>query len=327
VLADFEAFLAAATTAAAARSAAATRSLNTREQVVLARFAVDEALGERLRGREVREFVRQFLFDYWRQLLIVTWVEEGAGSATWTGQLSAVDELLWSIEPKATPEDRRALSARLPALIKDIKRGMVALEMAPADCSRFLSMLASVHVVSIKQIEESSLAARKLARNETAVPGTEARVVTAEDFADPGSEAFIKAGLERIFERKADGEALELDIDFSAFEPAAPTDAEEDIEPELAAYVERVTTLDLGDWVEFECEDGSRVRGRFTWISPTTGRYLFTGQDGEVVLDSSFVDLAREFRDGNATIIRAETDPLLDRALGALIEKLEAQAA
>jgi hypothetical protein len=69
------------------------------------------------------------------------------------------------------------------------------------------------------------------------------------------------------------------------------------------------------------------VRGRFTWISPTTGRYLFTDRQGETVLDIALLDLAREFKSAAATIIRAESDPLLDRALGALIEKLEAQAA
>jgi hypothetical protein len=325
VLADFEAFLAAESRAAASRAEASTRSLHTREKIVLAKLAADEALRTRTSGCEVREFVQQFLFDYWRQLLIITHVEHGMDSPDWQAQLATVDELLWSVQPKALPEDRKALSARLPQLVKDIKRGMLALEMAPTDCSRFLSMLASVHVVAIKQIEESSIAARKLARAESAAAEPPAVV----DINDPASEEFIKRGLARIFERKV-GEPVELDIDFSAFEmgteDAAPA-ADPDVEAELGKYVEMITTLDLGDWVEFACADGSTVRGRFTWISPTTGRYLFTDRQGETVLDIALLDLAREFKSAAATIIRAESDPLLDRALGALIEKLEAQAA
>ena len=330
VLDDFNAFIEHETAHAEERAEKSSRSLRTREQIVLAKMAVDEELRVRLKGLEVREFVQNFLLDYWRQLLIITHVEHGVASDEWAEQMKAVDELVWSVQPKSSPQDRKELSARLPQMLKSVKRGMVALEMPPPECSKFLSMLASLHVVAIKNIEESSIAARKLSH---APERKAAAPVNNADINDPSSEEFVKRGLARIFERKV-GEPIELDIDFSAFEPeqtidepiAARRDAVPD-DAELERYVEQVTTLDLGDWMEFTESNGSVVRGRFTWISPTTGRYLFTNRQGDMMRDTTLIELAQQLKAKRAIIIHAEADPLFDRVLGELIDKLEAQTA
>ena len=325
VLEEFNAFLADDVKAAEQRAEASSRSLQTREQIVLAKMEVDEEINARMRGYDVREFVQHFLFDYWRQLLIITHVEAGKHSEAWQRQLSTVDDLVWSVQPKTTSEDRKELSTRLPKMLKIVKAGMVTLEMPPPECSRFLSMLASVHVVAIKNMEESSIAARKLAQT---AAKSDAQTVPDAAASEAESEEFVKQGIARLLERKGVG-TIELDIDFSAFEPDPDKTAENTIatvDADLARYVEEVTTLDLGDWVEFVLKDGTTIRGRFTWISPASGRYLFTSRQGEKMLDTSLLDLAREFQAGSATIIRAETDPLMDRALAALIDKLEAES-
>ena len=330
VLDDFSAFVAHESLQAAERAESSTRSLRTREQIALAKMAVDSELRTRLHGFDVREFIQNFLFDYWRQLLIISHVEHGPDSDPWRAQLQAVDELVWSVQPKTTPDDRRQLSARLPQMLKSVKAGMLALAMPSPECSKFLSMLASVHVVAIKNIEESSIAARKLTRT----PAKPATDVAARPAAlnDPASEEFIKQGLARIFERKATDAPLVLDIDFSAFEAAVeetnkPTVATVAGSVALAQYVAQVTTLDLGDWVEFTEDDRSVVRGRFTWISEATGRYLFTNRQGDMMRDITLIELAQVFKAGHAVIIKAEADPLFDRILGELIDKLETEAA
>lgn len=330
VLEDFTAFIERETEHAEQRAEKSSRSLRTREQIVLAKMAVDEQLRARLKGFDVREFVQNFLLDYWRQLLIIAHVEHGVGSDEWRAQLHTVDELVWSVQAKVTAGDRKQLSARLPPMLKSVKRGMVALDMPPPECSKFLSMLASLHVVAIKNIEESSIAARKLSHAPEVAAPAPAR---AADVNDPSSEEFIKRGLARIFARKV-GEPIELDIDFSAFEPEPVLDEptlhftdEVPDDADIEHYVEEITTLDLGDWMEFTDAGGTVARGRFTWISPTTGRYLFTNRQGDMMRDATLIDLAQQLKEKRAVIIRAEADPLFDRVLGELIDKLEAQTA
>jgi hypothetical protein len=325
VLIEFLAFLDSEASAAEERTKKSTQSLSIREQVVRAKTEVDEEIRSRSAAFEVREFVGDFIMDYWRQLLIITLVESGRDADAWRSQLEVVDDLVWSVQPKTTPADRKALTARLPRLIKGIKNGMHTLEMEPAYCSRFLSMLASVHVVSIKNVEEASIAERKLVETEARLASERAQAEAAGEV-DPTSEEFIKKGLARLFERQDVG-AVELDIDFSLFEPeqgSGQGDEPETADATIMEYIAQVTALDLGDWIEFGNDDGTTMRARFTWISPNSGRYLFTTRQGKKALDTDMQGLAEQFRLGRAKVIESAPDPLFDRAIGDLLEKLDA---
>lgn len=318
LLAEFESFLQEDLASTQRRTELSTRSLRTREKVVLAKMAVDEAVKQRLDGVDTREFVRQFVQDYWRQMLIVTHVEAGPESDAWRAQLELIDELVWSVQPKTSPEEKKELTSRLPKLLKALRAGMHELEMEPTVCSKFLTMLASVHVVSVKQVEEASLAERKLTKREQQ---QEASLAAAQS-----EEEFVKQALHRLFARKSI-ETEALDIDLSAFEPApAAADAAAEAGAELPGdevYVEQVMALDLGDWLDLTTSDGSCVRSRFTYISPATGRYLFTDRQGNKAFDLDFDELVAFFRRGGATRVETRPDPLFDRAIGELMGRLE----
>ena len=314
-LVDLEEFLDAEHDEAERRVAESTSSLRTREQIVLAKMAVDDAINARIGDHEIREFIRQFLFDYWRQLLIITHVEHGVESEIWRDQLAAVDDLVWSIQDKPMPEDRKALTEKLPQLLKRIKRGMVSLEMDPDVCAKFMSMLASVHVVSVKHTAEESLAERHLSRG----TGQNDRLTReAQD-----NHEFVNRRLANLFGSKDVG-TEELDIDLSAFDDDPDPEPEPDQIPlDIMEFVNQVTELDLGDWIEFDSEDGCTMRARFTWISPATGRYLFTTRQGKKALDTTLTGLADQFAKGAARRIDTNPDPIFDRAIGDLLEKLE----
>ena len=138
----------------------------------------------------------------------------------------------------------------------------------------------------------------------------------------------MKQGLARLFDQRG-VDTQELDFDLSVFEPEAADAAPEPehLSPDIMAFVEQVTELDLGDWVEFDNDDGSTMRARFTWISPSTGRYLFTMRQGEKALDTTLTGLADQFARGVARRIETKPDPIFDRAIGDLMEKLENEQA
>ena len=328
VLDEFNAFIEEESQAADMRAEKSSQSLHTKERIVLTKMEVDKQINARFDGREIREFVSHFVLDYWRQLLIITHIEVGADSDEWRGQMQTIDDLVRSVQAKKTPAERKKLTTRLPKLIKDIKRGMQKLEMEPVQCSKFLSMLASVHVVAVKNVEETSIAERKLADADDRLR-IERQAAQARGEIGPSSEEFIKKGLARLFERQG-VEETELDIDLSLFESAdesAQDEQTDSIDTNIMEFVQMVTTLDLGDWIEFEDADDVTLRARFTWISPSTGRYLFTTRQGQRALDTTLQELAEQFQRGHARIIESAPDALFDRAIGDLIEKLEAGAA
>lgn len=319
LLAGFQAYLADDSLETRRHAELSTQSLRTQEKVVLAKMEVDDAVKRRLAGIEGRDFVRQFVLDYWRQLLIVTHVESGTESDAWHAQLQVVDDLLWSIEAKRTPEERKALTSLLPRLLKQLRAGMHELQMPPDAASKFLSMLASVHVVSVKRMEEATLAERLLIR----------RDVTHAEIPPPArpEEEVVKQALQRLVERKA-LDVHALDFDLSAFETTAQASAQEAEVPDAAecAVINQVLALDLGDWLDLVAVDGTVVRARFTYISPVTGRYLFTDRQGHKAFDLSFDELTTFFRRHAASRVQAQPDPLFDRALDALMDRLTQSA-
>ena len=318
LLDELNAFLAEDRTASEKQAELSTKSLRTKERIVLAKLAVDEAVKGHFEAAEVREFIKQFIRDYWRQQLIVTYIEAGPQSDLWRDQLHVIDELVWSVQPKTGADDRRELTNRLPKLLKTLKTGMRELNMEPAVCSKFLTMLASVHVVSVKQVEEATLAERKITQIAAAEAETKAVIQSEEEF--------VRQALGRLFARKS-VDATELDIDLTAFEAEVAAEPVEEAAPANDEFMEKVMELDLGDWLEFSLPDATTVRARFTWISEATGRYLFTDRQGRKAFDLTMNGLIDQFRLGTAKRVGSQPDPLFERALGELMERLEKQVA
>ena len=71
--------------------------------------------------------------------------------------------------------------------------------------------------------------------------------------------------------------------------------------------------------------DGAKTPARLTWMSPVTGRYLFTDRKGMKVADATIHGLAVEMQRGNVAII--EDVPLFDRIIGTITEHLHADGA
>ena len=361
LLDEFEKFVALQSEEAEARALRATHSLKTKEQIVLAKLEVDSALKQAFAGREVRSFVKDFLLDYWRQLMIVTYVEQGKDAESFTEQVKLADELVWSVQPTESADARKQLTKELPRLLRTLKQGMKTLEMDPPKCSEFLAMLASVHVVSVKTDAQTSMAERRLndrqldtcdgdsifadsvsenVQTESIDDTIEEDTVAPDDATAAGDsgmdvevveDEFVKAQLERLFGEAGVSED-DIDLDLSAVNQLKETACNDKVAESAGGIVnedaaERVMELDLGDWVEISTDNDEVNRYRFTFISPTTGAYLFTDRNGARAMNTSFEELADLFQQGLATRVGASDDPLFDRAIGDLVERFNTQAA
>ena len=90
-------------------------------------------------------------------------------------------------------------------------------------------------------------------------------------------------------------------------------------------YTQIIRDLEVGSWVEFYHVDGATTPARLTWMSPVTGRYLFTDRKGMKVVDATVHGLAVEMQRGNVAVI--EGVPLFDRIIGTITENLNADGA
>ncbi|HEV2620714.1 MAG TPA: DUF1631 domain-containing protein [Frateuria sp.] len=92
-----------------------------------------------------------------------------------------------------------------------------------------------------------------------------------------------------------------------------------------SSELEQVEQLKPGTWLEF-CPTGDAVtRAKLSWISPMSGRYLFVNRRGLKVGDYAPQELAAALAAGSARILSSQ--PLFDRAMGAIVDRLSQAAA
>jgi len=91
-------------------------------------------------------FLVQFLLNHWRRYLALTHRDHGESNEEWVRAVRATEQLLWSVAPKATEEDRAALTKSLDSLVASLKQAMIVAGCHPQAQSDFLRQLSEWHV-------------------------------------------------------------------------------------------------------------------------------------------------------------------------------------
>ena len=235
----------------------------------------------------------------WQAALENVYLQQGEESEAWGQAVATLEDLVWSVQPKKTNEDRRHLVALLPSLLKRMSAGMHDVTWPPEDRERFMSNLVEAHAAAVKP----ALAAVALP---TAAVAEQAK-----------AEAVIaKAAGDEVAAAKAEQLA-------AAMEQAEPAPAEPAPEVIEDQFLEIAQSLERGMWIEFEDEDGQLAFAKLAWISPLRGTYLFTNRQGQKALSMTAEDLAERFRSDRARLVEAE--PLIDRAFGSMMQQIDTQ--
>jgi len=265
------------------------RLIEEREREEIARVVAAEEVERRLEAHaRVPAPVAQMLRQTWTAVLARTYRVEGESSSVWTAQLATAEDLLWSVEPKAHPEDRKRLVTMLPSMLKSLQDGMARIETPEERRNAFLGALVDCHAMAVKA-------------------GLRGLVPLAE----------VKKP------KRAPLPAPEIE---RAIVPAAGIHVEE-IRLRGPRPVANVftrtgiwTNLQRGTWVDFQRSDGQSLRARLTWISPNKGVYLFTNASSSSAVSISPEALAEQMRLGAARII--DDAPLVARAVDSMLANL-----
>ena len=291
--ADLAAFLAAEEAAAEANISTSADEVNLRDRRQIAAVVAKSEVERRVGAHPVPHFLADFLRRYWVGALEDAHAQQGEDSDAWGEAQSTLDDLVWSVQPKRTTEDRKHLVAMLPSLLKRMDAGTRSRDWQPEERERFMSNLVEAHAAAVKP----SLASVELP---TVAVAEQARVVAQQ----------AKAAGDEVAAAKAE----ELVVAMTAAEPEPEPEEPEVIEDH---YLEIAQSLERGTWIEFESDDGQLAFAKLAWVSPLRGTYLFTNRQGQKALSMSAEELAERFRNDLARLVEAE--PLIDRALSSVI--------
>lgn len=237
--------------------------------------------------------LRSMLTGPWTVAMAQAQLEPGNGPGT-PDLIAAMDELLWSVEPKTAPEDRRRLVSTLPSMLARIGAGLERGGMSQDARDAFFGALVDCHAGAVKA------GLRGVAELPAApVPDEPAGGALAREVVPAG----------------------ELQLEEIRLRPARGAKALRNVFTRTGIW----TNLQRGTWVEFVRPDKARMRARLTWISPNKAVYLFTNPlSHAAALSISPEALAEQMRMGEARML--DDGPLVDRAVGSMMASLRPAA-
>jgi hypothetical protein len=120
------------------------------EKLQVATRAARDAVALRVQAGDVEQVVSGFLEQRWATVMTFAYsIEEdkpgAVGNAT-----RAMDELIWSVKPKQTQEQRKALIAKLPRLLSTLNKWLDAIRWQDAERLQFFAHLAECHASIVR---------------------------------------------------------------------------------------------------------------------------------------------------------------------------------
>lgn len=84
--------------------------------------------------------------------------------------------------------------------------------------------------------------------------------------------------------------------------------------------------LEVGSWLEWTDADGHGIRGKLSWRSEVSGSCVFVDRRGAKLAEMPLQDVAAMLRNDSAKALDNVETPLMDRALGAMLDVLQRTA-
>ncbi|HET9338397.1 MAG TPA: DUF1631 family protein, partial [Casimicrobiaceae bacterium] len=247
----------------------------------------------RIQMYPVPNFLATFLREQWTPTLEGIYLKHGEESDAWEQSVGMLEDLVWSVQPKRTKDDRKHLVALLPSLIKRLSSALFDVAVASDVRERFMSNLVEAHAASVKPNSGSDALATAAVVEQAKAEAEQARAAGDEE------------------------EAAKAEELAAAMTQAEPAPIEEETEVVEDQFLEIAQSLERGMWIEFEADDGQLAFAKLAWISPLRGTYLFTNRQGLKALSMNAEELAVRFREDRARLVEAE--PLIDRAFNSVM--------
>ncbi len=253
----------------------------------------------------------EFLLDPWRCVMVDATVGNVAADVL-DGYRRALTDMVWSVQPKVTPDERQALVRMLPDLLKRVRAGLVLINMSVADQEAFFAQLMQMHSSAVKVGVRSQM-------QDIAFRTFESRVkkLHIDPQAAPQTPLQISP------------EALKASVKSAPVPMAVAGDATEPPRQRLSRparmtreYIDNMMqAMTKGVWVELV--RGAQVtQMRLRWVSPHKSMYLFTDRMGKEAITYTPELLRVQIADGLLALL--DTKDLSDRVIDSLEESIGA---
>lgn len=145
VVADLEAFLKEEEKQTEAAISEPVQTALKHEKMRLAREFAEHDVAIRVETGEVAGFVEAFLLEQWIRILTIAHNVKEEKPHALENALKTMDDLIWSLKPKNSAEERKELVSKLPAMLSLLNAWLNAIKWDEPDRVLFFSKLAERH--------------------------------------------------------------------------------------------------------------------------------------------------------------------------------------
>lgn len=150
VVSDLEAFIRDDEAAEVGGLAAPIDSALRQEKLGQARRAAQTEVALRIGSGEVVAFVETFLENRWVPVLTIAYARAESQPQAVSSALKTMDDLIWSVKPKITLEQRKELIAKLPSMLAMLNKWLNLVEWDDSDRLQFFAELAECHASIVR---------------------------------------------------------------------------------------------------------------------------------------------------------------------------------
>jgi hypothetical protein len=261
-------------------------------------------------GVLLESYLREFLLETWSRVLVAATMRDKSDGGLMRKYLSIVPDLVWSVQPKINPEDRKRLVSTIPPVLTALREGLVLIEWPKPRMQEFFAKLMNSHAQAVKALE--------LAHGTPTPPGFEASTlrikldglrITPDDVPPPDGEEMAIPD-EMVKHAIA---AAHADVNYL-------TAGQTIVAGEDSDLAKRIASFKRGDWFDLRMGDAAE-RVQLRWFTPRRALYLFSSSQGQKTHSLTPATLRQFLRDGR--IAPVEGVPLFDRALREMMEELQ----
>ncbi len=125
------------------------QALKQEKTIQAAKMAKNE-VAMRIGTGEVVAFVETFLEDKWVSVLTIAYSVQDEKPEVAKNAVKTMDDLIWSVKPKITAEERKEFIAKLPSLLAMLNKWLNVIKWNDADRLQFFAELAETHASIVR---------------------------------------------------------------------------------------------------------------------------------------------------------------------------------
>jgi len=262
-------------------------------------------------GVQLESYLRDFLLDVWVRVLVDASTRENVEPGLVRRYLDAIPELVWSVQPKINPGDRKRMIGTIPTVLAVLREGLTRIEWPAERIQQFFGRLMNSHASAVKALELAHGSLPQFTPSTVRIKLDGFRIPTdASDFA----REQIKVSDDAVRRALA---ASQADVTHLSAPPDQALSSEAMDQKEA---LQAIASWKRGSWFDLRVNDRPE-RVALRWISPKKALYLFTTATGDRAHSLSPDTMVAYLQSG--WLVAVESAPLFERLVDGVMLDLK----